>query len=120
MSTIKIDCTEDVWGGTSGLVHAMLKWSLDRYGPLSFLVNLKDHFDHGYNHLDLSKLSTAEFAEFIRIVEEFISEEAFKTMVLKGDQAVEVDQYAKARLDDLLDRMRTALSRRGKPAPPPP
>lgn len=50
----------------------MIDWWIEQAGPRPYLMKIKQSYDHGYNHGDLSEMSDADKAELRHLVQRML------------------------------------------------
>lgn len=68
MSVFSFNNTEKVWGLSRGVTYGMILWWIERAGPRPYLLELKQSYDHGYNHGDLTEVADSDKAELRDLV----------------------------------------------------
>lgn len=68
MSVFSFSKTGKVWGPNNVTTYGMITWWIGQVGPKPYLIELKQSYDHGYNHGDLSEVADADKAELRSLV----------------------------------------------------
>jgi hypothetical protein len=68
MSVFGFSKTEEVWGMNRSTTIDMIDWWIQRAGPKPYLLKIKQSYDHGYNHGDLTKVADKDKAELRDLV----------------------------------------------------
>jgi hypothetical protein len=53
-----------VWAGGGRIIYSIIGYAISLVGEKPYLTNVKENFDHGYNHADLSGSTCDELSEF--------------------------------------------------------
>ncbi len=72
MSIFEFSKTEKVWGLNRSTTLHMIDWWIDRAGPRPYLLKIKQSYDHGYNHGDLTKVADGDKAELRDLVQSML------------------------------------------------
>ena len=60
-----------VWGGGGRIIYSVIRYAIRLIGEKPHLIKLRQSFDHGYNHADLSDLTYNELTEFRHATESY-------------------------------------------------
>lgn len=68
MSVFRFSKTEAVWCLKRSITMDMIEWWIEHAGPKPYLLKIRESYDHGYNHGDLSKVSDEDKNELHDLV----------------------------------------------------
>jgi hypothetical protein len=68
MSVFSFSKTTEVWGLNRAITTHMIDWWIERAGPKPYLLMIKQSYDHGYNHGDLTEIADEDKAELRDLV----------------------------------------------------
>jgi len=72
LSVFGFSKTGKVWGLNRGITMRMIDWWIDRAGPRPYLLEIRQSYDHGYNHGDLTKVADSDKAELRDLVQSML------------------------------------------------
>lgn len=68
MSVFSFSKTDKVWGLKRSIALDMIDWWIERAGPRPYLLMIKQSYNHGYNHGDLTEVANLDKAELRDLV----------------------------------------------------
>jgi hypothetical protein len=107
MSVISFDDGE-VWGASRRFVYNMLEFFIEVAGPKRHLVEFKQRYDHGYNHIPLEDVGLDELVEFRDLTAKYLASGAF----VSTERSDEANEAARTYLSELIDMTDASIARR--------
>jgi len=86
MSVFSFSKTDEVWGLNRATTRGMIDWWIEQAGPRPYLLKIKESYEHGYNHGDLTVVTDDDKAGLRDFVMKML-ETGYERNVHEDDQA---------------------------------